>query len=295
MDYKHLQKFIKANCAFFDVQVIGKSVLGRNIYAINKKFNDDYRWCIITGAIHAREHLSCDLVCHFISKLKNIKHLPYNISFVPLVNPDGVDFAINGIDRYKAETQAKLMKINGGRDFSLFKANANGVDLNNNFDANWDSQFTKIFVPASQGYYGVQFESEPESCALANWTKKISPFFTLSYHLKGEQIYFDFFQEKSAYQRDKKIAKIFAKSTGYKIKSTQKVSSGGYKDWCVHNLKIPALTIELGNDKFNHPFPQIEMEHIYNQNDDIFDNIAKSLKIYEKYASTNRTKKFSFS
>ncbi len=283
VDQKQLQNFIKQNQDFFDVKTIGKSVLGKNIYSLNKEYSPNYKWCIVIAGIHAREHLSCDLVCHLAKKLKSLPKQDFNISFVPLANPDGADFVNNGISKYSFPIQQKLITINGGRDFSLFKANANGVDLNNNFDANWKNHFSKIFKPSSQGYYGTHPESEPETQAIVRWTRKLNPFLAMSFHLKGEEIYFDFFQSPREFLRDKKIAKVFAKSSGYKIKSTQKTSSGGYKDWCVSHLKIPALTIELGSNKFSHPFPKSQLENICETHKNFFKNIEKSLKIYEKY------------
>lgn len=44
---------------------------------------------------------------------------------------------------------------------------------------------------------------------------------------------------------------------------------GGYKDWCIEHFNIPSFTIEVGSDKFSHPFPYSEFEKILYQNDDI--------------------------
>ena len=281
MDSENLQKIINKNKKYFDIKIIGKSHLKEDIYAINKIFDKKLKWAIISGGIHAREHLTCDLICLFLKKIKNIKKSNYNISFIPLINPDGADLCLNGIKNINKKNIKKILKINNNNyDFSLFKANARGVDLNNNFDANFEKKYSSKNSPASQGYYGKKPFSEPEAKALKKWTEKLSPFLTLSYHLKGEEIYFDFFQDEQQLKRDFEIAKVFADSTGYKIKSTQEISSGGYKDWCVQKLKIPALTIEVGDDKFSHPFPQKELKSIYKKNKNIFKDINKALKIY---------------
>lgn len=282
MVIKELESFLMGQTDFYDIKIIGKSVLGRNIYSINKEFNKNYKWALITAGIHAREHLSCDLVCFFIQKLREEKSLPYNISFVPLINPDGVDFCINGAKGYKEDIKNKLIKINGGEDFTLYKANANGVDLNNNWDAKWENNFSKKEKPSSQGFYGYSPMSEPEVKALAKWSRSLDLFLTLSYHLKGEEIYFDFFQDKKAYKRDLKVAKVFAKSSGYHIRKMGKKSSGGFKDWCVQEFRIPSLTIELGRDKYSHPYPKSDFDNICKKNENLFKNIEKSLKIYKK-------------
>lgn len=284
MDNKNLKNKIKLLNDSFRLDIIGKTYLGNKIFVVNKVFGEGFKWVIITGGIHAREHLSCDLICLFLNNLNYMRFLPYNISVIPLLNPDGADLCINGLKNIKEKDRGKLLAINGGgKDFSLFKANARGVDLNNNFDADFENKFSNKTQPSAQGYYGEKPFSEPETSALRDWTKKLNPFLTISYHLKGEEIYFDFFQDKKRYGRDFAIAKIFSKSTGYIIKSTQDISSGGYKDWCVQKLKIPALTIELGEDKFSHPFPQRELTNIYEKNKNIFNDIAESLKIFERY------------
>ncbi len=292
MDYYNLQKQILSikNTKNIKTVVIGKSVLGKNIYAVCCNTEPQNPWVIVTAGIHAREHLSCDLVVKLIHKyIKKNNNYGYNIAFIPLVNPDGATLCINGVTGLCPQVKNKLLAINGSADFSLYKANANGVDLNNNFNALWHKKHTTKTKPSSQGFYGHKPNSEPETQALVKLTNKLKPFITISYHLKGEQIYFDFYQNKKHYLRDSKIAKIFAMSTGYAIKSTQYVSSGGYKDWCVYTLKIPSLTIELGTDKYNHPYPQHQLNSIYQKNEDLFNCLQKSLKIYnlEKYNGTH--------
>ena len=282
MNSKELELFLRFYGRFYDVKVIGKSVLGKNIYAVNLEMNKSFKWALVMAGIHAREHLSCDLVCEFIKRAFKKKPV-FNISFVPLVNPDGANLCTLGAGELAEKDRKRLMEINGSDDFSLFKANANGVDLNNNWDANWERKFTNKTSPASQGFYGFALMSEPEVQGLARWAKSLDLFLSISFHLKGEEIYFDFFQDEKRFERDKKIAEVFAKSTGYEIKSTQDNSSGGFKDWCVQKLKIPALTIELGDDRFSHPYPKSELQNIYAKNQNFFENIEESLKIYEKY------------
>ncbi len=263
--------------------MIGKSVLGQNIFALCKQNNPCFKWALVTAGMHAREHLSCDVVCHLFKQLESQK-ANCNFCFVPLVNPDGANLCTLGANWLQAKDRRKLIEINGSDDFSLFKANANGVDLNNNWDARWQTKFSNKTSPSSQGFYGNAPMSQPEVQALAALTNKLNLFLSVSFHLKGEEIYFDFFQEGKRLERDAKIAQVFAKSTGYAIKPTQEVSSGGFKDWCVEKLKIPALTIELGNDQFSHPFPKQQLSVMLRQNSQFFENVQKSLKIFEKFA-----------
>lgn len=286
MDYCTYKMFIKSikNRPDLKVSVIGKSVLNKNIYAILKTNGASNRWAVITAAIHAREHLSCDVICKIINLLPKNISLNYNIAFVPMINPDGVDLCIHGIKSVPKNIRENLIELNDYQtNFMLYKANINGVDLNNNWDANWQTKFSQAAKPCASGFYGYLPMTEPEVKALRNFTLKLNPFITINYHLKGEEIYYDFFQPYKNYCRDKNIAKVFSDSTGYKIVPTQHISSGGYKDWCVLKLGIPSLTIELGADKFMHPYPTGQVNDMYVKNKDLINCLNKAFDIYNTY------------
>lgn len=66
------------------------------------------------------------------------------------MNPDGALLSGYGIDTALESERAKLLKINGSFDFSLWKANGVAVDLNVNFAANWGEGKRNVRVPASE-------------------------------------------------------------------------------------------------------------------------------------------------
>lgn len=118
---------------------IGDSTLGQAtpyIFVGNK----EGRCIIVQGGIHAREHITSLLVvCQAKHLLKHPELLlDGGIYFIPMTNPDGVRLAQEGAGFIRnKELKKNLLQINGGPDFSLWKANINGVDLNTNFDARW--------------------------------------------------------------------------------------------------------------------------------------------------------------
>jgi len=173
-------------------------------------------------------------------------------------------------------------------DFSIYKANANGVDLNTNFDAKWGTGKANVFFPSSHGFVGECSESEPCTKALVSLCKSVKPFFTISYHCKGEEVYYDFFNKKENLKRDKTIAKMVAKSLKYKLVKSESVSSGGFKDWCVCALNIPSVTIEVGSDKLSHPIMEDKINSIYKRNYKIIKLLAKILKEFEKHENRRR-------
>ena len=150
------------------------------------------------------------------------------------------------------------------------------MDLNVNFDANFGSGEQNVFSKASENYVGEYAFSEPETRAIRDFTIKIRPHATISYHSKGQEIYYEFFQDTKRKKRDYLFAKSVADATGYLIKSTPD-SAGGYKDWCIQKLKIPALTIEVGSDTLSHPIKKEYLDDIYRENKGVIDASVQTL------------------
>ncbi|MCQ2387073.1 MAG: hypothetical protein MJ066_01325 [Clostridia bacterium] len=219
-------------------------------FAENKS---DYPVIIVQYAIHAREYITTYLA------LKQIKDYIKNgkfgrIYFIPMVNIDGVKICLNGKHFYKA--------------------NAKKVDLNVNFDARWGKGEFNLKKPADENYIGEFPFSESESRALRDFTLLVRPDLTISYHSKGEEIYWKFFQDECRLLRDFAIAKVVSNSTGYKLKDTYN-SVGGYKDWCIEKLRIPSFTIEVGDDNLTHPIEKENLKQIYEKNKNVLTDITE--------------------
>ncbi len=223
--------------------VIGYSFRGREIFAFHIGSLTG-RQFISTYAIHGREWITARLA---------LKHIKTGIKrgggwVIPLVNPDG------------AEISQSLRP--------LWKANARGVDLNCNFDADWGSGRLNTKIRGSENCMGDFPFSEAETSALRDFTLKIKPFVTLSFHTKGEEIYWQYDG-----RGDKRGAEILSAATGYRPMPVFG-SAGGYKDWCIKKLRIPAYTIECGADSLSHPIVSLKK----------LKKCFKALKIFtEKY------------
>ena len=243
-----------------------------------------------------------------LSKINNVHNpflkLNYELYFVPSSNVDGLQLCAEGVDFIDEEicTAAKknfdtrtfgdlskctsaemvdkiknrLIELNlGNRDFSLWKANANAVDLNVNFDAQFGSGTKNVKCSGAENYIGRFANSEPETRALVKLVGKIEPDVTISYHCKGQEIYYQFFQNKKELLRDKAIAEIIEKTTKYNIIDISELSAGGFKDYCIEKLKIPAFTIEVGDDNLSHPIRVDKLKQIYKENKNVIHNILK--------------------
>lgn len=222
-----------------EVFSVGLSGEGRRIlcFALGK----GTKAVVSTGGIHARENVSALVVKSQLDHaLKHgVKGRQY---FIPLVNPDGAEL----LRRYVED---------GDEKYRLWKANAAGVDLNVNFDANWGSGKQNVSTAGGENYIGPYPFSEPETAALAEFTSNCGAALTLSYHTAGRELYWYFFQ-KEHYARDLELARFIERHLNYRYKRMDSDcdSAGGYKDWCVQKLKIPAFTIELGEGK--HPLSE---------------------------------------
>lgn len=292
--YFHLLDDIeKLNKLGAEVGVIGKTQLGFEIPYVFVGSKTDC-CVVVVGATHAREHITAKLVAkQALHYVQNNSRLDGGIYFVPMLNIDGVRICQEGLDFIKDVNRREfLLKTNGGsNDFSLWKANADGVDINVNFDAQWGTGEQNIFFPAPFNYVGKSPMSESETIAVANFIKNVSANYVITYHAKGEIIFWQFNQENLRKWRDYRYAKFVSKHTGYRLVGQTK-SAGGLKDWCVEKLKIPAVTVEVGKDKFGYPYPYAQFDDILQKNllvpQKILNTLAKDKhngrKVYETSA-----------
>lgn len=250
---------------------VGKSTLGKNILATHVGSFDGTQ-IIIQGGIHAREYISSLLM------IEQARYLHSNdlvkeggIYFIFLTNPDGAEIALDGIAQIPCEITRQYLTLgnNGRDDFSTFKANVNLVDLNTNFDADWGEGGQNVFCPNAENFVGFYPNSEREVQNLINFTQRIKPSLTISYHSKGEVIYYGFEGESEQnIVRDRAIGEQLSTLTGYPLIFTEN-STGGYKDWCIKNLQIPAYTIEVGSNSLSHPIGEENLPEIFEQNKDV--------------------------
>lgn len=251
--------------------VYGKSVLGRNLYAV--KCGDGSPVGIALYAVHGREFITAELAFHQYA-VGGVG----TIWFLPLANPDGALISEMGISSVKKSRQLKFLSAFSEEELRLWKANARGVDLNVNFDADYGKGAKNVKERGRENCIGEHAFSEKETQAIRTFTLKIKPDYTVSYHTKGEEIYWHYHQPLSRVARDKELAEALSAACGYPLKRV-KGSVGGYKDWCIQKLKIPAFTVEAGKDKCTHPLRGEEArEDIIKKNGNALFALSKAVK-----------------
>jgi len=272
MTYQELvQQIVNLQNDGLELCNVGKSVLGKIILATHIGSYDGVQ-ILIQGGIHAREYITSLLMVEQARYLHN-NNLVTNggIYFIFLTNPDGAEIVLDGLDGIPCDITKEYITLanNGSLDFSLYKANVNLVDLNTNFDAEWGTGGQNVTCPSPENFIGFYPNSEREVLNLINITNRVRPSLTISYHSKGEVIYYGFTGEsEEGLARDREIGLALAEVTGYTLIPTEN-SSGGYKDWCIRRFGIPAYTIEVGNINIPHPIGVEDLPLIFEQNRDV--------------------------
>ncbi|WZL71910.1 M14 family metallopeptidase [Clostridiaceae bacterium 35-E11] len=275
---------LKARYPFLEVGVAGQSVLGKNLYYI--KLGNGPNQVFYNGAHHALEWITSPVLMKFIENFSKAYVAETNIRgydvrdiwdqstiyIMPMVNPDGVNLVLNGLQRDNPFYDELIAWNNGSTDFSRnWQANIRGVDLNHNYDALWELSKAAepeygVFGPGPTRFSGPYPESEPESKAVADFTRSHNFRLVLAYHSQGEVIYWNF--ENLAPPVARRIGELFAQVSGYTLEEIYGIGSyAGYKDWFIDKYRRPGYTIEVG--KGRNPLPISQFDKIYNDNEEL--------------------------
>jgi g-D-glutamyl-meso-diaminopimelate peptidase len=274
---------LKARYPFLETGTIGQSVLGKNLYYI--RLGTGPTEVFYNGAHHALEWITAPLLMKFAenfsraySRGQSIRG--YNLSriyesssiyIVPMVNPDGVNLVLRGLDPTNPFYDELLEWNNTGRPFSqVWNANIRGVDLNRNYPASWEEAKAQepslgIFGPGPTRYGGPYPLSEPETQAVAAFTVQRNFKLVIAYHTQGRVIYWLY--KNIIPPRARAIADVFAAATGYEVSETPyEAAYAGYKDWFIERFFRPGYTFEVGIG--TNPLPISQFDAIYNDNEE---------------------------
>lgn len=252
-DYEFQQRSIEKLSQRCRVAVIGKSLCGRSIYAL---YTGSGRKCpLIAAGFHGTEYLTV------LAALRFAFECSQSAVIIPCVNPDGTEIAIHGADaacRYR-----RFVRQTGA--WSRWQANARGVDINHNFDADWENvkrreRETGIFNPEPTRFGGCCPESEPETRALTRLCRKNRFLRVLALHSQGREIYWNFGDCTPA--ECKSLAEKMASVSGYKVASPEPLAvGGGFKDWFIAAFHRCGYTVEMGLGKNPLPLSDFETEY----------------------------------
>ncbi len=261
---------------FISCDVIGKSVCQRDIHCL--RIGSSQRPALFASAFHGMEWLTSLLVLLFADRVCNsiANNQPmYGVDMqqaldkqglfiVPCVNPDGVEISINGAENACSYENLVNSLMNYGSTTS-WQANARGVDINHNFNANWQElhkleEANNITGPAPTRYGGPYPNSEPETRVVVNLCNTVDFRHAIAFHSQGEEIYWRFGENTP--ETSKPMAQMMAELSGYTLSSPEGLAiGGGFKDWFILKFSKPGFTVEIGKGK--NPLPMKDISSIY--------------------------------
>ena len=261
------------------VTVLGQSIMGRAIPMVHlgtRSTAEKPRRVLYLGAHHGAEWMTTSVLLRFINEYcellrsdgmaegMRVKRLEEvcEIDVVPMLNPDGVEYAIHGVSADNP-LRDRLLRMNGGSiDFCHWKVNARGVDLNHNYNAGF-AEYKRLEAEAGitggapTRFSGEAPESEPETAYLCNYLRFSKPYGgVLTLHTQGEEIYC------GEAERTAQIGRRLSALTGYTLTKPEGMAAyGGFTDWFVREFNRPSFTLECG--KGSTPLPISDMPLIY--------------------------------
>ena len=277
-DYAALCEGVRAVCEAYDFASyfsVGQSLLGREIPCL--RIGEGKKSIIYVGTTHACEHITASLLLRFAADLCECSRsggkvyglsIPYVLSarsvyILPMLNVDGVELCLHGTDS-AGPLAERILKMNGHGDFSAWKANARGVDLNHNFSAGFAEykQYERqADICAGSGFYsGESPESEPESGALCSLIRSGDFRMLLSFHTQGEQVFYDF--DGYTPPMGRAVGQALCRMCGYSLCTPEGGAVyGGLKDWFITEFGRPGYTFECGRGQ--NPLPHTSLPGIY--------------------------------
>lgn len=240
---------------------IGLTVLGKSIPMIT--FGKGKKEILYIGCINGCDYIAGSLMLRFINEyceLKKSNRRIYNLSLhsmeetrtihiIPMLNPDGVNYSAKGV-REDNPLKARLYQMNRGDDFSLWCANARGVDLDRNFNVDYidyKKQEGSKSGGAPSGFAGVNPESEPESAAFAGYMRYNDKLkLVLSFKCGHDSVSYI---EDEGIPRSRSIAQSLSRiSSKPLVESSRDDIRGSLIGWCGKVLNIPSYTITCGDN-----------------------------------------------
>lgn len=259
---------------FIEIHHIGQSVCEKDIPAV--RIGTGSKKIHYNAAIHANEWITAPLLMRFVEEAaqamkqgtplqgKDVNWILSEVSLwiVPMVNPDGVDLVVHGLQPGHSYYNELIEWNRGSLHFQNWKANIRGVDLNDQFPAYWDTERSRrgIDRPGERDYTGTAPLTEPEAASLAAFTKEHNFELVIALHTQGQEIYWNYRDLEPL--RSVVLAEHFAKYSGYKVVKLTG-SDAGYKDWFIQEFGRPGFTIEVGLG--TNPLPPEHFPQLYKE------------------------------
>jgi len=253
-----LQKYAAAYPNLAQVMSVGKSLEGRDIWAIKitsnvAEPNASKPRIFFNGMHHAREVMSVEIPLDTINTLltgygKDAKVTHWvdanEIWILPMFNVDG---------NHKVWTSDTMWRKNARGGY--------GVDINRNYPFKWNSCNGSSGNQSAEDYRGPSGGSEPETQVMMSAIQKIRPVFSISYHSYSEIVIYPFGCE-GEHTPTKEVVEGIGAELAAKIVSDDQSGhytagtapellysvDGGDIDWMYHEYSVIPYVIEVNSD-----------------------------------------------
>ena len=287
--------------ARFSYASLGVTADGRNIYCLTVGTGHGSRQIVADVGIHASEYLNPPAVMRAVEYyLRNYDTPVYqgktvrqlledtDLYIFPMLNPDGIAISQRGPeglqntalqqrvrDIYTAERAAGNTFEDADTYYRVWKANANGVDLNRNylFSRTGLTYQTGVYRPSGADYAGNRARPEAETAAYIDLLNSLTnPVAAVSIHSQGGLIYWDCGQSAAGKAAAKQLAVTVSGVTGYYLDMSDSFV-GALADWVMIEKGIPSVTVETGSGAHN-PLPASFLPGIAERLRDVFPAVA---------------------
>ena len=221
--------------------VVGTSVEGKSITAYH--FGNGQKEVVFVGGLHGGYEWNTVLVAYNLIDylVANPSAVPADIkvTVIPVVNPDGLSKVVGTSSRFTAADVATSQATQIAGRF-----NANTVDLNRNFDCDW--QTTGVWQKTKVSGGKAAF-SEPESIAMKSYFETNKPSAVVVWYSSAGGV-FSSNCHGNVLPETNTLTTIFAKASGYPAHEVfdYYATTGDMVNWLA-KIKIPAISILLTN------------------------------------------------
>ena len=249
--------------------IIGQTFEGRDIITIRLTDNPDIEEIeetdmLIMGGHHGNELPSVEVPMYILEFLagnystnSSVKQLvdSRDIWFIPLLNPDGREYALNVDAGWRKNRRPIDLDGDGTME-------GTGVDLNRNYGHLWGELPGTSHNIADRTYCGPSAFSEAETQAIRTLAENQDFKISLSYHTYGEVIYYPWNNNIDTISPEdyllEAIAQDLGQRTGYNpMKGVDAYpTTGDSDDWLYAETDCLPFTIELGTQ---YVIPEIDI------------------------------------
>lgn len=220
--------------------VIGKSAGGHDITAYH--YGTGSTELLFVGGLHGGYDWNTSLVAYdFMNYLsQHPDAIPANesVTVIPVVNPDGLLKVVNKDGPFTASD------VSSSADTVAARYNANGVDLNRNFDCDWQPDAVWQSTKVSGGTAAF---SEPEAQAVRDYIAAHVPTAVVVYYSAAGGVYASNCHSGVLPATDT-LTKTYADASGYSAHESFDfyATTGDMTNWLAKQ-QVPAISVLLTN------------------------------------------------